>query len=262
MSSTEATEPDPYDSALQILRDIRQRVQFLHPALAHDVPVAIAEGTVCRVYQANGAYHFAQETLLPMPVPKGVRAAFPLDALGGPCAAVVTGEVFDEPGGYATLLHEAVHCYQAETCEEKLKARLSIAQQARAAGDMMWEIQYPFPYGDPGFERAYTALLQALASAAPVGGRQACQAGLRALDANSIEYMVWQEWKEGLARLIETWIQRELGLPENHGGGTLPLSRVAFYEGGARIIAYLEAQRPGISRDLEALYELMSSGSF
>ena len=82
------------------------------------------------------------------------------------------------------------------------------------------------------------------------------------LGRHDFEYMVWQEWKEGLARLIETWIQRELGLPENHGGGTLPLSRVAFYEGGARIIAYLEAQRPGISRDLEALYELMSSGSF
>lgn len=76
---------------------------------------------------------------------------FPLSSYNGRVACVVTPEIFDEPGGIVTILHEFVHCYQFSTCEMDLKAKLAVARQAETEGDMMWEIEHPFPYEDQSF---------------------------------------------------------------------------------------------------------------
>ncbi len=71
-------------------------------------------------------------------------------------ACVVTPDVFDELDGYVTILHEFVHCYQYTTCEPGLKEDLTVARQAEQTGEMIWELQYDFPYTDP----AFTALFE------------------------------------------------------------------------------------------------------
>ncbi|MEW6049180.1 MAG: hypothetical protein AB1609_22375, partial [Bacillota bacterium] len=76
---------------------------------------------------------------------------------------------------------------------------------------------------------------------------------LAALAHPDREYMIWQEWKEGYARLVENRLRRLWNLPENHAGGVPPFSRVSFYESGSLYIAYQNAG--DVPRDLVALFE-------
>jgi hypothetical protein len=189
-----------------------------------------------------------------MLIPVGVRAAFELECYDNRTACVVTGEVFDTPDGYVTIFHEFVHCYQALTCEMKLKQGLEVARQAMAAGNFMWEIEHPFPYNDPEFAETYRALLQAVDSDT---GEEVLRAHRRLeqyLQPFDFEYLIWQEWKEGFARLIENRLQRFFTLPENHFGRQPPYHRITFYEGGAGLIAALSQETPGLVLDLEKLF--------
>ena len=194
---------------------------------------------------------------LPMPIPEGVRAAFQLEGYQGRIACVVTPEVFDTQEGYITLLHEFVHCYQYETCEQDLKMTLDIARQAQEQGDSMWEIQHPFPYTAVDFIKPYTQFLAGL-EGRDNGQVGKARAALRAyLGVHDFEYMAWQEWKEGFARWVENRVKRHLGFPVNSGGLAKPYSRVLFYAGGEAYIEYLAAVEPGITEDLPALFQRM-----
>ena len=209
-------------------------------------------------------------------------------------ACVVTADVFSTMDGYVEIFHEFVHCYQFEECEIDLKRSLDVAVKAMAAKDCMWEINYPFPYQDPRVRDRYSALLKSVKEAlkgvdigahegeGEKGDRQSssgsvspkgsdyesvleCRKSLGdTLDKHSIEYMVWQEWKEGFARYIENKIRAYLGLPLNLAGDLIddssPFTRVSFYAGGAMLIGFLESVRPKAVRDLRLLFaELFSA---
>ena len=151
-----------------------------------------------------------------MPIPVGVRAAFNLECYENKSACVVTGEVFDTLDGYVTVFHEFVHCQQGSTCEPKLKQGLEVARRATATGNHMWEIEHPFPYVDTRFIETYRCLLQAVDAdedADVIRSHRQLEKFLEPLD---YEYLVWQEWKEGFARLIENRLQQFFDLPENH----------------------------------------------
>jgi hypothetical protein len=192
-----------------------------------------------------------------MILPEGVRAAFPLDFYDNKMACVVTGEVFDDLSGYVMIFHEFVHCAQTDCCENKLKSGLSVARQAREAGDYMWELNYPFPYEDSDFSEIYAIFLEAAAEG-NVDTVLRCRTFLKeTLNTPDYEYMVWQEWKEGFARLIENRIRKMLELEENHGGIDQPFDRVTFYEGGARYISTLVDKNKDLEKDIEALFHTM-----
>jgi hypothetical protein len=241
--------------------DLQQEIADLHPLLERVFPIALVEDGQFHVFDANTEsglerrrYTFVLQAPTPMPIPQGVRAAFPLTCYGNRPACVVTGDVFDSTEGYATVFHEFVHCQQWEICEARLKQTLGIARQAKAENDVMWELNYPFPYDNPRFVETYAALLDA-AQGRRLDDMQASRRRLRkTLDHGDWEYMVWQEWKEGLARYIENQIQGRLGLRENHGGQEPPFDRVAFYEGGSRLIAALGRHEPELLHDIEALF--------
>jgi len=71
------------------------------------------------------------------------------------------------------------------------------------------------------------------------------------------EYMVWQEWKERFARLIENKIRTNLKLKENNYGCKRPYTRVTFYYGGAKFINYLSKKNPELYLDIEMLFHHM-----
>jgi hypothetical protein len=171
---------------------------------------------------------------------------------------VVTGEVFDDLAGYVTIFHEFIHCAQMATCEPKLKAQLSIAREAEAAGDYMWELEHPFPYADRQFEEIYGLYLDRAAA----GDRDAvsrCRAFLKeVLNSKDYEYMVWQEWKEGFARYIENKLRRKLELEERRGPLTPPFDRVTFYTGGDLLISLLVEGDEDLEEDIEALFQRMA----
>lgn len=255
-----------YDRSLQALLFLQEEIIGLHPFLERVFPIAIVEGDQFYVFDVGSAdksehrYAFALQAPTPMPIPRGVRAAFPLACYGDRPACVVTGEVFDSLEGYVTIFHEFVHCQQWETCEARLKQSLGIARQAQAENDTMWEINYAFPYGDPRFVETYLALLSA-----GEGRLEDIQASRRRLHKTLApgdwEYMVWQEWKEGLARYIENQIRGWLKLRGNHGGQEPPFDRVTFYEGGSHQIAALGRHEPELLQDIEALFHRLYGGA-
>jgi len=246
--------------SLQKLFEIQSLIGDIHPFLNRTFPVAIVEGGQFLIFDTDSSgtrYIFVKQAPTPMPIPQGVRAAFPLECYGGKAACVVTGDVFDLLEGYVTIFHEFIHCGQYEACEVKLKQSLGIARQAQAENDFMWELEYPFPYDAPRFNQLYLTLMEALErdQTGPVVEfhRQLKQI----LTTGEFEYMVWQEWKEGFARYIENRIRRRLELEENHRGREAPYTRVSFYEGGSKLVEFLEKQEPGLINDIETLFDRM-----
>jgi hypothetical protein len=176
---------------------------------------------------------------------KGIRASFPLSCYGNKPTCVVSPEVFDSKEGYATVFHEFVHCAQALSCENALKQTLHVARAAFAAKDYSWEINHAFPYSDPVFAESYFRLLVALRDRNPDDIVGAVRDLKRRLKGDDYEYMVWVEWKEGLARYFENRIRALYALEPNTGGSEQPYNRVCFYNGGEGLIAYLANRKGG-----------------
>ncbi|MCD6336351.1 MAG: hypothetical protein J7M27_13680 [Candidatus Latescibacteria bacterium] len=251
-----------YTSGLQKVFEIQSKIEDIHPFLEKVFPIAIVEDNHFFVFDTDSSgkrYIFAKEALTQMPIPKRVRAAFPLDCYEGRLACVISGEIFESLEGYATIFHEFIHCHQSEICEHNLKQKLEIARKAMAEKDYMWEINYPFPYDNPKFTEIYSLFLRALEKNKSDEVFKYRSQLKQILSKDNLEYMVWQEWKEGFARFIENQIRRRLGLKENHYGMEKPLHRVSFYEGGARFIAFLSTQEPKLLVDIEKLFYEMSN---
>jgi len=129
------------------------------------------------------------------------------------------------------------------------------------AGDYMWEINYPFPYQSSEFSRVYSLFLEALSKDEAGVVFESRRQLRRILSGDAFEYMVWQEWKEGLARFIENRVRNRLGLEENHSGSEKPFCRVSLYEGGARFIAFLFQRKRELLVEIEDhFYEMLNSG--
>jgi hypothetical protein len=246
-----------YLPALKKVLEYQQQVQRVHPLFGHTYPIAIVEGDTFLVFdvdEAGHAYNLVIRAPTPMPIPAGVRAAFDLECYKDQTSCVVSGDAFDTLDGYVTIFHEFVHCYQARTCEMELKQSLEMARQAMAVGNFMWELEHPFPYNDPKFIETYHALLQAVQTDDGEGVLLTHRQLKAFLQPANFEYIVWQEWKEGFARLIENRIQRLFNLPENHYGCQPPYHRITLYEGGAGVIAALSQDTPEIVNDLVQLF--------
>jgi hypothetical protein len=251
-----------YAESLREVFSLRDQIKNIHPILENLYPVAVAEGEDLLIFKPDEVrkiYGLALRTPAPMPIPEGIRAAFPLEALGNKPACVVTGEVFDSLEGYVLIFHEFVHCHQFLTCEPKLKERLLVYRRAMEKKDYMWELQHPFPYTDPAFERTYRRLSQALDSGDKPAVRESRSVLRRILPEIDYEYMVWQEWKEGLARFLENRIRVRLGLAENNNGLEGSFSRVSFYAGGEKMIRFLATRDANVPRDIEKTFEAIYS---
>lgn len=247
-----------FTDAINALIPLKHRVDTLHPALEKSYPIAVLQDEQLNIYDVDqGKYRFIKDVSVPMPIPQGVRAAFQLQDYGGRIACVVSSDVFDSQEGYVTLLHEFVHCYQYETCEQTLKMTLDIAQKAMEVDDFMWEINYPFPYTGRDFIRPYGHFMEALAVGNMVGVRDSRNQLKAYLCLHDFEYMIWQEWKEGFARWVENRIKHLLQMPENTRGAQLPYDRVVFYAGGAALVEFLATHEPACVQNLPRLFEKM-----
>jgi hypothetical protein len=247
-----------YTPALHKVLELQQKIRDMHPIFERAYPIAIVEGNTFLVFdvdQAGGAYRLVTQAPASMPIPDGVRAAFDLECYEDKTACVVTGEVFDTLDGFIAIFHEFVHCYQASICEQKLKGGLEVARRAMGVGNFMWEIEHPFPYLDPQFTETYRHLLEAVSASDDEKVLQDHRLLRLRLQPLDYEYLVWQEWKEGLARWIENRLQRFFNLSENHYGSQPPYHRITLYEGGAGLIAALSRDEPGLTNDLEKLFQ-------
>ncbi len=253
-----------YNSSLQKIFEIKNKIEDIHPFLKETFPIAIVEDNYFFVFDTDSSkkkYVLVKEAPTKMPIPKGVRAAFPLECYEGKAACVVSGEIFESLEGYVTIFHEFMHCYQWENCEQKLKQKLEIARKAMEKKDFMWELNHPFPYQDNKFTETYALFLRALKENKTEDILKYRRHLKQILNKHDFEYMIWQEWKEGFARFIENHIRRRLDLKENHYGKEKPFSRASFYEGGAGFIEFLANQKPELLIEIEGLFnEMLNCG--
>jgi hypothetical protein len=250
-----------FGDSLNRIFEYQAKVADLHPALKSVYPVAIVESGQFYIFEPDPTarvYRPVKDFPDTFNMPKGIRAAMPLSVWNNRMACVVSGEAFDTPKGFVLVLHEFVHCYEWDTCEQKLKEKMTIFQAAMKNKDYMWELQYPFPYADQAWAKVYADWLSALERKDDQAA-QAWRAKLRTLlSPRDWEYMTWQEWKEGLARCLENRIDGRLGLPANSYGCQPPFDRIAFYCGGQRLIDNLGRTDPKLVDDIEALYGRIS----
>jgi hypothetical protein len=247
-----------FSEKLDRLISLHRDVAEMNPALERCYPIAIVVNDQFQIYDLDNGlscYQFQRNAPIPMPIPTGTRAAFQIEDYDGRIACVVTPEIFDSMDGYVTILHEFVHCYQYETCEQALKMKLDIARQAQEEGDFMWEIKHPFPYSATNFIEPYGRFLEAMENGIQTQVIAQRRELKRYLGCHDYEYMVWQEWKEGFARWVENLVKCQLGMKENKGGFRQPYSRVLFYAGGEAYIEYLKKRNPNLVKDLRSLFQ-------
>ncbi len=245
-----------FNNQFQKLTELHTQIQQLHPILAHLYPVVIREKKYFYIFDFDSVkqkYQFIKKVPTTFPLPEKIRAAFNLAEYDNQTVCVVTSDVFDSIDGYVTIFHEFVHCFQGATCEQKIKGQLSVAQEAMRRQDYMWELNHPFPYTDSVFNAGYEKWLQNRLTTENeiIAFRSTLKTHLKKED---YEYLCWQEWKEGLARLIENKIQAELKLPLNQYGVEKPFDRVTLYAGGAKMIQLLFKKYPSDLSNLESLF--------
>ncbi len=115
-----------YAPHLQRIFEIQAQIETIHPLLTHVFPIALVENEQFLIFDVDPSgkrYTFVKQAPTPMPIPQGVRAAFPLECYGGKPACVVTADVFDTLDGYVTIFNEFVHCYQYRCAKTGSKPR-------------------------------------------------------------------------------------------------------------------------------------------
>jgi hypothetical protein len=248
------------DSSLQYIIQMQKEIKNIHPFLDMFHPIALAENSDLYIFDFDSSsrkYIYIKKTPIPFPMPKILRASFPLSSYNSEPSCVLTRDVFDSKNGYVTIFHEFIHCSQYQICERKLKQTLIIAEEASKRNDYTWEISHPFPYEDSLFINDYSQFIEAINNdydEAILEHRRKLRHHLKQID---FEYMVWQEWKEGFARLIENKILSVLLMEENHAGREKPYNRLTFYYGGSKFINYLIEKEPRLYINIELLYDRM-----
>jgi hypothetical protein len=264
LAGSPAQTPDrialTYHKQLVRVFEYRDSLEGVHPFVKGLYPIAIAEDGYFYVFDLDNSkthYRIMAYEEIEMKVPRGTRAAFPLQFYDNKCACVVTGEVFDNPEGYVVIFHEFIHCHQWHTVEPGLRSELPLAVKSQKEGNFMWEIEHPFPYHDKWFVKTYGEFMEAARNHDHEKVARLREELSSVLNDDDYQYMVWQEWKEGFALLIENKMREHLNLPKNMVGTAEPYSRTVFYAGGSAYIEYLAQKNPDLLTDLEALFYAM-----
>lgn len=227
----------------------------IHPSLNKLYPVAITNPVDNKlvIYDINdsGKYEYVCEEKIDISLPEKVRASFPVDFYNSQSCCIVSEDIFNEANGFITFFHEFVHCYQHEECEDRLKSSLSINQKYDNA---FWELDYPFPYIDKKIIVIFKKL-QGLLQLNKLEETRECFINLKSyLDNCDYEYMIWQMWKEGLARYIENCIRKKYEVNMNVKGEKTPYNRISFYYFGEQLISCLYDENKNIVKDIEKLF--------
>lgn len=247
--------------SLEKLVKLQRQIGDINEIFRSYYPVAVVKDNCFYIYDmvADAGYDLVKKEHCPFPIPEGVRAAFPLESYDMKIAAVLSEDVFDSLEGLVSILHEFVHCSQFNGCEMELKEGLKIARTYRLENNYSWEIDHPFPYEDKDFIRLYGQYMEAL-DKKDLDKAKLRRMGLaKVLERIDFEYLLWQEWKEGLARYIENQIRVRLGLKGNHYGHEKPYHRVSFYESGSEYIGLIESYNKQ-AIDNKKLFFLMNQG--
>lgn len=248
-----------FSAGLNRLAEMHEKVRDLFKALNRLQPIAIAENDSFYIFDIDSsfAYKFIKKIPCTFSIPKGIRAAMPLEGYYFKSVCVVTPDALESTEEAVIIFHEFVHCYQFQTIEMKLKKDMEINNEEMKKNNYMWEINYNFPYENEKFVLHYTEFLNALEHRDKNEIKASRESLKNILTGKEYEYMVWEEWKEGYARYAENHMRSLFGFGINNFGMEKPYSRITFYCGGSKYIEYL-TQAGNVSKDdLELFYKLI-----
>ena len=100
------------ESSLQHLVQIQKGIITIHPFLEKLQPIALVEADHFYIFDfdtLSEKYHFIKKDTIGFPMPKGVRASFPLACYNSRPACIVTKDIFESESGYVTIFHEFMH---------------------------------------------------------------------------------------------------------------------------------------------------------
>lgn len=241
--------------------EFHKEIKNLDKSLQELHPIAIVDNNIFFVFDVNreDRYEFIMdiENPYPMPMPEGVLAAFPLDFYQNKSSAIIGAGKLENPDNYVFVFHEFVHCFVGNRYESNIRKQLTIEKQQREANNVMWELNYPFPYEDDVFIKM-TSELQGTSNESGLEPFMNYHKRLKDyLKETDFEYMIWQEWKEGFARYVENLVREKLRMEKNTSILTSPFDRVCFYEIGSKYIEILFRADPTLKNDMESLFYKM-----
>jgi hypothetical protein len=248
------------DSSLKVLVDLQTKVKDVYPCLAKFQPVAVPYKDSLLIFDfdsTENSYKLVKETAQPFPLPEGIQATFPLSVYNNKPTCIVNPKTFSTTAGYTTVMHEFIHCCQYNTVEPELKKDLDVNKIAMKTKDYSWEIDHFFPYDDSLFIKFYDNYKQALEENNMTKAKEFRSALKEDLGKIDFEYMLWEEWKEGLARYVENKIHDRLNIDRNNYGKNKPYNRVSFYYSGELLITRLAETNPELPDDMKLLFEKM-----
>lgn len=252
-----------YSNKFEALLKLQDKVKSIHPLLSEHFPIAIVEDKQLHIFEyKKGSYSLSHIEPDTMDIPVGIRAAFPLECMQNQAAVVVTGEVFNAVSEQVIIFHEFVHCYQYHTCEMQLREHIDLAKRSVNTSNYSWELDYPFPYSDYQYIEITRSLFESLDKKDDKLIGSTRRKLKECLTTEQVDYMVWQEWKEGFARYIENQVKSFLGINLNHGGRDEPYRRTTFYEMGSQFIKLIVQASPGSLYRIEELYYALKNDSF
>ena len=248
------------DSLLENFVALQKKVADIHPCLSEHQPIAIAYKDSLLIFDfdlKSGSYGLVKKAAQPFPLPVGIEASFPLSVYDNRATCVITPTTLERSSGFATILHEFIHCCQYNSIEIQLKQKLEIYKEAMKNNDYSWEITHHFRFDDSVFTNLYDSYKYALEKNEIEEAKVYRFRIIRHLSGIDFEYMLWEEWKEGLARYVENKIRERMGMELNNYGSEEPYDRVAFYYSGELLIKKLTETDPKLPGDMGRLFETM-----
>jgi hypothetical protein len=233
------------------IHKLHEKIRHLDESLKELHPIAVVDNNTFFVFDINEyekQYKFIMEYLSPWELPEEVLAAFPLDFYQNKSTAIISASKLEDPNNYAFVFHEFVHCFVWNKCELSIRKELKIEKQQREANNMIWEMNYQFPYEDDIFINMTTELDDISSYHKEMK---------KYLNETDFEYMIWQEWKEGFARYVENLVREELKMEKNSNALNPPFDRVCFYEIGSRHIKALIENDKTLNDDMGKLFYRM-----
>ncbi len=254
------TKPEvTFIKKLNQLDTLKQKAQTIHPVWKNYYPVTIAHKDDYYIFQYRDSvgWELVKKVHQPGQVPKHIQAAFPMSFWENRMSCVIDPSVLQSVDNELVIFHEFVHCYQWDTCEVPIKNSLKIYQTAMQKQDWMWELNYPFPYEKPEFQKLYKEMIDATL----LDNKELAQnyrTKIKMLLTNEQwEYLCWQEFKEGSARWLENKLRLAYGYNKKESKMNGDWDRTIFYEGGSRIIEMFVTKKPELITDFVNLWEEM-----
>jgi hypothetical protein len=248
------------DSSLIILVKVQTKVKDVYPCLEKFQPVAVPYKDSLIIFDydsSENSYKLIKETTQPFPLHEGIQASFPLSVYDNKPTCIVNPKTFNSAVGYTTIMHEFIHCCQYNSVEPELKSNLEIYKTAMKNKNYSWEIAHPFDWDDSVLVNLYDTYKQALETNDIKSTKEYRFRIKRHLSGIDFEYLLWEEWKEGLARYVENKVHDRLNIERNNYGKDKPYNRASFYYSGELLITKLAEINPELPTDMKSLFEKM-----